>query len=68
MLKWGYTDSSAECECGQGSQTMPHLLSCNTMLQPCTERDLAVANDVALACARRWEMVVMIRDDDCIIT
>ena len=58
MLKWGYTDGSAECECGQGSQTMPHLLSCNTVLEPCTERDLAVANDVALACARHWEMVV----------
>ena len=37
---------------------MPHLLSCNTVLEPCTERDLAVANDVALACARHWKMVV----------
>ena len=58
MLKWGYTDIPADCECGQGNQTMPHLLRCDRLQHPCTERDLAVANDVALTCARHWETVV----------
>ena len=48
MLKWEYTDTSVNCECGQGIQTMLHLLSCDRLRDPCTERDLAVANDVAL--------------------
>ena len=58
MLKWGYIDGAADCECMEGIQTMPHLLRCNRLHHPCTDWDLAVANDVALACARHWETVV----------
>ena len=58
MLKWGYTDGSSDLECGEGTQTMLHLLSCDRMHPPCSERDLAMANGVALTCARHWDTVV----------
>ena len=58
MLTWGHTDGSSDCECGEGIQTMLHLLSCNRMHHPCSEGDLAVANDMVFTCARHWETIV----------
>ena len=42
------------CDCGI-RQTMQHLLVCPMMDSACSSQDLAMANGIAIGCAKHWE-------------
>lgn len=52
LLRWGYAEEEA-CECGE-VQTMEHLLTCQSLQDPCTLRDLWTCTENAVICARHW--------------
>ena len=67
MLRWGNTEDAADCEWGQGPQTMEHLLSCGMWNGTCMPKDMAEANDVVFGCSPlewRYKTMMMIMNYD----
>ena len=54
MLKWGFSNEQETCDCGI-RPTMQHLLVCPMMDTACSPQDLAMANGIAIGCAKHWE-------------
>ena len=54
MLKWGFSSKQETYDCGI-RETMQRLLVCPMMDTDCSPKDLTMANDIAIGCARHWE-------------
>ena len=55
--KWGFSNEQETCDCGI-RQTIQHLLVCPMMDIGRSPQYLAMANGIAIGCARHWENII----------
>ena len=53
LVRWGFAEG-VQCDCGEPTQTMEHLLNCCPAGPTCSDNDLREANDVARRWLERW--------------
>jgi hypothetical protein len=59
MARWGYETGQTTCECGEEDHTMQHCLVCPLQPNKCSSKDLAVFNENAKDCVKKWETVTL---------